>query len=71
MSGHCKWSKVKHIKGPFEVERGAAPSKLVKGTAVATRSGGGDRVADGSRQRSLGRMARAARVPKDGRGAGN
>lgn len=41
MAGHSKWSKVKHIKGSLDVERGAAFSKLVKGTAVAVRLGGG------------------------------
>ena len=65
MVGHCKWSKVQHIKGPFDVKRGAAPSKLVKGIAGATRSGGGDSVSGGSRLLSLVRMACTANVPKD------
>ena len=41
MAGHSKWSKVKHIKGPPDVKRGAASSKPVKQITVAARIGGG------------------------------
>ena len=41
MAGHSKWSKVKRIKGPLDVKRGAAFSKLVKEITVAARLGGG------------------------------
>ncbi len=37
MVGYSKWSKVKHIKGPFDVKHGAAFGKLVKKITVAAR----------------------------------
>ncbi len=40
MAGHSKWSKVKRIKGPLDVKRGVAFSKLVKEITVAARIGG-------------------------------
>ena len=42
MVGHSNWSKVKRIKGPPDVRRGAAFSKLVKEVTFAARIGGGD-----------------------------
>ena len=65
MAGHSKWSKVKHIKGPLDVKRGAAFSKLVKEITVAVRLGGGDYVSGNLRLRSLVDMARAANLPKE------
>ena len=65
MAGHSKWSKVKHIKGPLDVKRGAAFSKLVKEITVAARMGGGDFLSGNPRLRSLVEMARAANMPKE------
>ena len=65
MAGHSKWSKVKHIRGPLDVKRGAAVSKLVKEITVASRMGGGDYVSGKPRLRSLVAMARAANMPKE------
>ncbi len=42
MVGHSKWSKVKRIRGPLDVKRGAAFSKRVKEITVAVRIGSGD-----------------------------
>ena len=64
MAGHSKWSKVKHIKGPLDVKRGAQFSKLVKEITVAARLGGGD-LAGNPRLRSVVETARAANMPKD------
>ena len=65
MAGHSKWSKVKHIKGPLDVKRGAAFSKLVKEITVAARLGGGEYVSGNPRLRSLVDMARVANMPKE------
>lgn len=42
MSGHNKWSQIKHKKAKEDAKRGAAFTKLIKEIAVAARSGGGD-----------------------------
>ena len=42
MSGHNKWSKVKHIKGAADAKRSKLFSKLAKEITVAARDGGGD-----------------------------
>ena len=42
MSGHSKWSKVKHYKGVLDAKRGKVFSKLAKEIAVACKHGGGD-----------------------------
>ncbi len=65
MAGHSKWSKVKHIKGPLDVKRGATFSKLVKEITVAARMGGGEYVSGNPRLRTLVDLARAANMPKE------
>ena len=42
MSGHSRWSKVKHFKGVIDQRRGKLFSKLSKEISVAARLGGGD-----------------------------
>lgn len=42
MSGHNKWSQIKHKKAKEDSKRGAAFTKLIKEIAVAARTGGGD-----------------------------
>jgi YebC/PmpR family DNA-binding regulatory protein len=42
MSGHNKWSTIKHKKGKADAERGRIFSRLVKEITVAAREGGGD-----------------------------
>ncbi len=64
MAGHSKWSQVKHIKGPLDVKRGAAFSKLVKAITVAARLRGGDLSGD-PRPLPAVETARAANMPKD------
>ncbi|MBI4083705.1 MAG: YebC/PmpR family DNA-binding transcriptional regulator [Candidatus Lambdaproteobacteria bacterium] len=42
MSGHSKWSKVKHFKGAVDAKRSKLFTKLTKELTVAARMGGGD-----------------------------
>lgn len=42
MSGHSKWSSIKHKKGAIDAKRGKLFSKLIKEIQVAARMGGGD-----------------------------
>jgi YebC/PmpR family DNA-binding regulatory protein len=42
MSGHSKWSKIKHFKGALDAKRGKMFSKLAKEIAIAAKIGGGD-----------------------------
>jgi YebC/PmpR family DNA-binding regulatory protein len=64
MSGHNKWSTIKHKKGAADAKRGKIFSRLIKEIAIAARMGGGD--ADGNpRLRTAVNTARAANMPKD------
>jgi YebC/PmpR family DNA-binding regulatory protein len=42
MSGHSKWSSIKHKKGAADKKRGKLFSKLARAIIVAARDGGGD-----------------------------
>lgn len=42
MSGHNKWSSIKHKKGAADAKRGKIFTKIVKEITVAARDGGGD-----------------------------
>lgn len=42
MSGHSKWSTIKHKKAATDIRRGKLFSKILKEITVATRLGGGD-----------------------------
>jgi len=42
MSGHNKWSTIKHKKGAADAKRGKLFSKLIKEISIAARMGGGD-----------------------------
>ena len=42
MSGHSKWSSIKHKKGALDAKRGKIFTKLIKEITVAARIGGGD-----------------------------
>ena len=41
MSGHSKWSSIKHKKGAADAKRGRVFTKLIKEIALAARMGGG------------------------------
>lgn len=64
MSGHSKWSSIKHKKGAADAKRGKIFTKLIKEITVAARMGGGD--PDGNpRLRSAILAAKAENMPKD------
>jgi YebC/PmpR family DNA-binding regulatory protein len=42
MSGHSKWSTIKHKKGAKDIQRAKVFAKLARGIEVAARDGGGD-----------------------------
>jgi YebC/PmpR family DNA-binding regulatory protein len=64
MSGHNKWSTIKHKKGAADAKRGKMFSKLIKEITIAARMGGGD--PDGNpRLRTAVMAARNANMPKD------
>ena len=42
MSGHSKWSTIKHKKAKVDAQRGKIFTKLIKEITVAARDGGGD-----------------------------
>ncbi len=42
MSGHSKWSQIKHKKGHTDAKRGKIFTKIVKEISIAARLGGGD-----------------------------
>lgn len=64
MSGHNKWSTIKHKKGAADAKRGKLFSKLIKEITVAARIGGGD-IEGNARLRSAVSTAKAANMPKD------
>jgi YebC/PmpR family DNA-binding regulatory protein len=64
MSGHSKWSTIKHKKGAADAKRGKIFTRIIKEMTVAARLGGGD--VDGNpRLRSAIVEAKANNMPKD------
>jgi transcriptional/translational regulatory protein YebC/TACO1 len=59
MSGHSKWSSIKHKKGATDAKRGKIFSKLNKEITVAARTGGGDPSANHLRRIRTRRSRRA------------
>lgn len=64
MSGHSKWSTIKHKKGAADAKRGKTFTKLIKEITVAARMGGGDADAN-PRLRSAIAAAKSENMPKD------
>ena len=64
MSGHSKWSTIKHKKGAADAKRGKVFTKLIKEITVAARMGGGDINAN-PRLRTAVAAAKAENMPKD------
>lgn len=64
MSGHNKWSSIKHKKGAADAKRGKAFSKIAKEIQVVARLGGGDPAANPS-LRTLIAKGRAVNMPND------
>lgn len=64
MSGHSKWSTIKHKKAANDAKRGKLFSKLVKEITAAARLGGGD-VDTNPRLRTAIATAKSSNVPND------
>jgi len=64
MSGHSKWSTIKHAKGAADAKRGQLFTKLGREIEIVARDGGGDPSAN-FRLRLAMDKARQANMPKD------
>ncbi|WP_298273435.1 YebC/PmpR family DNA-binding transcriptional regulator [Geobacter sp.] len=64
MSGHNKWSTIKHKKGAADAKRGKIFTKLIKEITVAAKLGGGDPNGN-PRLRTAVDKAKAENMPKD------
>jgi YebC/PmpR family DNA-binding regulatory protein len=64
MSGHNKWSKIKHKKAKEDSKRGKAFTRLIKEITVVARQGGGS-VDGNARLRTLVEKAREINMPQD------
>jgi YebC/PmpR family DNA-binding regulatory protein len=64
MSGHSKWSTIKHKKGALDAKRGKVFTRVLKEITVAARMGGGD-VAANARLRLAVDLAKASNMPKE------
>lgn len=64
MSGHSKWSSIKHKKGIADAKRGKMFSKLIKEIMVSARLGGGDPNGN-PRLRQAVLAAKAENMPKE------
>ena len=64
MSGHSKWSSIKHKKGAADAKRGKIFTRIIKELTVAARVGGGDPDSN-PRLRTVVADAKAANMPAD------
>ncbi|HRF89378.1 MAG TPA: YebC/PmpR family DNA-binding transcriptional regulator [Desulfobacter postgatei] len=64
MSGHSKWSTIKHKKGAADKKRAKVFTKLIKEITVAARMGGGDPGANPRLRRAID-SAKTQNMPKD------
>jgi YebC/PmpR family DNA-binding regulatory protein len=64
MSGHSKWSSIKHKKAAKDAKRGKLFTKLIKEISVAAKMGGGDINAN-PRLRTAVLTAKASSMPND------
>jgi len=64
MSGHSKWSSIKHKKAATDAKRGKMFTRFIRELTIAARSGGGDPNSN-SRLRHAIDGARAANMPSD------
>lgn len=65
MSGHSKWSTIKHKKGVTDAKRGKIFTRLIKEITVAARMGGGGDPASNPRLRTAIQGAKSENMPKD------
>jgi YebC/PmpR family DNA-binding regulatory protein len=64
MSGHSRWSTIKHKKGAADAKRGRVFTKVIKEVTIAARMGGGDPLGN-PRLRHAMDVARANNMPSD------
>ena len=64
MSGHSKWSSIKHKKAAADAKRGKLFGRLIREITVAAKMGGGDQEAN-PRLRQAVLSAKAANMPSD------
>ena len=64
MSGHSKWSTIKHKKAASDAKRGKVFTRLARELAVAARKGGGDPEMNTALALAVSR-AKAANMPKE------
>src|SRR5256714_7483693 len=64
VSGHSKWSSIKHKKGAADAKRGKLFSKLTRAIIVAAKEGGGDPLNNLALQNAI-EKARSYSMPKD------
>lgn len=64
MSGHSKWSSIKHKKGINDAKRANVFTKIARMISIAAREGGGD-LAVNFKLKMLVDKARSANMPKD------
>jgi YebC/PmpR family DNA-binding regulatory protein len=64
LSGHSKWSSIKHKKGAADAKRGKLFSKLSRAIIVAAKEGGGDPANNLALQNAV-EKARGYSMPKD------
>jgi YebC/PmpR family DNA-binding regulatory protein len=64
MSGHSKWSSIKHRKAAADAKRGQQFTKLARAITVAAREGGGDPDGNPALATAV-QKARDASMPKD------
>ena len=64
MSGHSKWSSIKHKKAATDAKRGKIFTKLIKEITVAARMGGGD-LESNPRLRTAVAAGKSENMPKE------
>ncbi|MDX1413240.1 MAG: YebC/PmpR family DNA-binding transcriptional regulator [Candidatus Promineifilaceae bacterium] len=64
MSGHSKWSTIKHKKAATDAKRGKLFTRIAKEITIAARAGGGDPESNNP-LRLIVAKAKAANMPKD------
>ncbi len=64
MSGHSKWSTIKHKKAASDAKRGKLFTRLAKEITIAAREGGGDITSNNGLRLAVDN-AKAANMPKD------
>jgi YebC/PmpR family DNA-binding regulatory protein len=65
MSGHSKWSTIKHDKGVTDAKRGKLFSRCSKAISIAVREGGGDDPESNPKLRLMIEKAKSYNMPKE------